>query len=302
MKRSARLALLATALLGSAPLLAATDEKAQRDGYTRLHQENGILPVPIHRGGGMLMPENTLPAFHYGWSLNLVPESDIRTTADGVIVTIHDRTVARTAPGAPDALRNVPIEQLTLAQLQSVDVGAYRGYPEQRTPTLDAVFAAMAKDPGKMMYLDYKDADLDVLAELVRKHGVQRQAIFTTNRYDLIQGWRERLPQSPAMIWMGGTQEQINATLDSLRKVDFAGIYVVHMHYRPLPGSDDYNMSDAFMLQVQEELAARGIIAQFQAMVVETPAVYEHLYGIGIQHVGTDYPDAMLQVRSRYFN
>lgn len=301
MKRPARLALLAAALLGSAPLLAASDEKAQRDSYTRQHAENGVLPVPIHRGGGMLVPENTLPAFHYGWALNLVPESDIRTTKDGVIVTIHDRTVARTAPGAPDAVRNVPIEELTLAQLQSVDVGAYRGYPEQRTPTLDAVFAVMAKDPGKMMYLDYKDADLDELARLVRKHGVERQAIFTTNRYDLIQGWRERLPESPAMIWMGGTQEQINATLDSLRKVDFAGIYVVHMHYRQLPGGQGGNMSDAFMLQVQEELSAKGIIAQFQAMVVETPAVYEHLYGIGIQHVGTDYPDAMLQVRSRYF-
>lgn len=290
---------LATAAAVQPASAAATGERAEREGHTRLYAEHGLLPIPIHMGGGKLQPENTLPAFEYTWARNLVPECDIRTTRDGVIVTIHDRTLARTAPGAPDAIRTTPIEELTLAQLRDVDVGQYRGFPGQHIPTLDEVFAVMARDPGKMLHLDYKDADMDTLAGLVKRHGVERQAIFTTNRYDLIQQWRERLPDSQAMIWMGGSQEEINATLDTLRAADFAGIYIVHMHYRPVPGTGAYNMSDEFMLAVQEELSAKGIVVQIQPLVVENPAVYERLYGIGIEHIGTDYPDMLLGLRDR---
>lgn len=285
----------------SSPLTVAADEAALRASLTRMYAEQGVLPIPIHRGGGMHQPENTIEAFEYTWARNMIPEADIRTSRDGVIMVIHDDAVTRTAPGAPMAIRSRQVKDLTLAELKTVDVGAFRGFPGQRIPTLDEVFAVMAKDKRKFLHLDYKSIDLDVLSRMVKKHGVERQVIFTTNRHDLIQAWRKRVPGSQTMIWMGGTQEAINATLDKLRATKFDGVYIVHMHYQQAAGASGFNMSDRFMLDVQAELAAQGIIVQVQPWNIEDPLIYEKLFSIGIRNVGTDFPDMLLLIRPKYF-
>ncbi|WP_326525135.1 glycerophosphodiester phosphodiesterase [Sphingomonas sp.] len=291
----------ALAQTGGVRAPAATDERALRSELTKMYSEHAILPIPIHRGGGMHLPENTIEAFEYTWARHMVPEADIRTSKDGVIVVIHDDTVTRTAPGTPEDIRRKRVDELTLAELKTVDVGAFRGHPGQRIPTLDEVFAVMAKDRRKFLHLDYKSIDLDVLAGMVRRHGVERQVIFTTNRHDLILEWRRRLPRSQTMIWMGGTQQEINATLDALRATSFSGVYIVHMHYRPVPGTGAFNMSDKFMLDVQAELAAQGIVVQVQPWNIEDPLIYERLFSIGIRNVGTDFPDMLRLIRPRFF-
>lgn len=278
-----------------------SDERALRAELTRMYAEHGILPIPIHRGGGMHQPENTIEAFEYSWARNMVPEADIRTSKDGVIVIIHDDTVTRTAPGAPREIRVKRVSELTLAELKAVDVGAFRGHPGQQIPTLDEVFAVMAEDPRKFLHLDYKSIDLDVLSDMVKRHGVGKQVIFTTNSYDLIQEWRRRVPGSQTMIWMGGTQTEIDAILNTLRETDFRDIYIVHMHYRPAAGTEAFNMSDRFMLDVQAELSSKGIILQVQPWNIEDPLIYERLFSIGIHNVGTDFPDMLRLIRPRFF-
>jgi len=297
------------ALASGMPLLAqaraatlprSADETVLRAALTRMYAEHKVIPTPIHRGGGMHQPENTIEAFEYSWARNLVPEADVRTSKDGVILVIHDETVARTAPGAPASIRQTPVEQLTLAELKTVDVGAFRGFPGQRIPTLDEVFAVMARDPRKFLHLDYKKLDLDVLAGMVKHHGVEKQVIFTSNRHDLIQAWRRRVPGSQTMIWMGGTQQEIDTTLNALRATDFRDVYIVHLHYRPVAGTDAFNMSDRFMLDVQTELAELGVIVQVQPWNIEAPLIYERLFSIGLRNLGTDFPDMLLLVRSQF--
>jgi glycerophosphoryl diester phosphodiesterase len=61
--------------------------------------------IQSHRGAGELAEENTPEAFELGWSLGTVPESDVRTTKDGVIVAFHDNNFARVvkdASGGPE--------------------------------------------------------------------------------------------------------------------------------------------------------------------------------------------------------
>jgi glycerophosphoryl diester phosphodiesterase len=55
--------------------------------------------IQAHRGAGVLAPENTVAAFELGWKLNCVPEADVRTTKDGVIVAFHDNNFARVVVG-----------------------------------------------------------------------------------------------------------------------------------------------------------------------------------------------------------
>jgi glycerophosphoryl diester phosphodiesterase len=110
-----------------------------------------------HRGARGLAPENTLAAFNKALDIGVTTlELDIGLTADGVVVISHDRTLnpafTRDASGA--WISQTPsIASLTLAQLQSYDVGrinptsAYAAsFPQQtpsdgqRIPTLASLF------------------------------------------------------------------------------------------------------------------------------------------------------------------
>ncbi|GAB1693824.1 glycerophosphodiester phosphodiesterase [Krasilnikovia sp. M28-CT-15] len=86
-----------------------------------------------HRGYSAVAPENTLPALAAGVLAGATfIEFDVRTSADGVPVVIHDRTLERTTTGTGF------VWELTAAELTALDAGswfspAYAGTP---VPTL----------------------------------------------------------------------------------------------------------------------------------------------------------------------
>ncbi|MDH3272265.1 MAG: glycerophosphodiester phosphodiesterase [Gemmatimonadota bacterium] len=72
-----------------------------------------------HRGGSKLAPENTLVAFRSAvedWGADML-ELDVRLTADGEVVVIHDETVDRTTNGVGR------VADLTLAEIKALDAG-----------------------------------------------------------------------------------------------------------------------------------------------------------------------------------
>jgi len=111
-----------------------------------------------HRGARGLAPENTLPAFERALAVGVdTLELDIGITADGVVVVSHDSflnpVITRDPQGQWLDTRGPLIHSLTLAQLQSYDVGRIRPgtsyaaalsrqapHDGARVPTLAAVF------------------------------------------------------------------------------------------------------------------------------------------------------------------
>ncbi len=70
-----------------------------------------------HRGGAALAPENTLVAFRNAvenWDADLI-ETDVRLTADGRVVIMHDPTVDRTTDGSG------AVAEMTWRQLRDFD-------------------------------------------------------------------------------------------------------------------------------------------------------------------------------------
>ena len=85
-------------------------------------------------------------------------ELDVRMTADGVPVVIHDPTVDRTTDGSG------AVRSLALDRLQQLDAG--RG---ERIPTLDEVLERYATTP---IILEIKEAEVAASAvEVLRRHG-----------------------------------------------------------------------------------------------------------------------------------
>lgn len=93
------------------------------------HPFFGGAPLLIaHRGGAGLAPENTMAAFQRAvseWDADIL-EMDVRLTADGRVVVIHDDTVDRTTDGTG------PIREMNWREVRELDAGYHFRDPEGR--------------------------------------------------------------------------------------------------------------------------------------------------------------------------
>jgi glycerophosphoryl diester phosphodiesterase len=89
-----------------------------------------------HRGASASAPENTLAAFERAFDDGADwIECDVRLTADGAPIVLHDATLERTTDGRGPAARR------TLAEVRRLDAGAWFGrrFARQPVPTLTEV-------------------------------------------------------------------------------------------------------------------------------------------------------------------
>ena len=136
---------LAAALLAAPPALA-QDDLAGRD----LPPWDVVLVA--HRGLAPGLPENTMAAFEDVAARGVgAIEIDLRGTADGEVVVMHDETVDRTTDGTGE------VTALTLAEIEALDAGSHAGdaFAGERVPTYEDVLA-FAAERGITLLLDIK--------------------------------------------------------------------------------------------------------------------------------------------------
>lgn len=105
-----------------------------------------------HRGAGKLAPENTLAAFRHGASFGYrMFEFDVKLSADGKPVLLHDATLERTTSGRGRA------DALTLGELAQLDAGSWHSptYAGEPIPTLAAI-AAYTRANGLHVNIEIK--------------------------------------------------------------------------------------------------------------------------------------------------
>lgn len=87
----------------------------------RLDPRLRLPQVVAHRGASSLYPEHTLASYRAAIAQGAdALECDVRLTADGELVCLHDRTLRRT--GLSDGL----VSTSTLAELETIDFGAWK--------------------------------------------------------------------------------------------------------------------------------------------------------------------------------
>jgi len=159
------------------------------------------LPRPTifaHRGSSAHAPENTLAAFklaieHQADAIEL----DAKLSLDQVPVVIHDQTVDRTTQGTGE------VRQMTLAELRELDAGEFfdSTFRGEKIPTLEEVFETV----GKRIFINIEltnyaspgDPLPYIVAELVRKHGLEGQVLFSSFNPLALLRVRKVLPQVP---------------------------------------------------------------------------------------------------------
>lgn len=155
--------------------------------------------IVAHRGASDEAPENTLAAFRRAWELGAdAIEGDFYLTRDGQIVALHDKTTKRTAD------RDLPVAQSTLAELKTLDMGAWKGdrFRGERMPTLNEVLACVPS--GKKIFIEIK-CGTEILpalkSELRATHLAADQIAFICFNADVIAECKEQLPQYKA-YWL----------------------------------------------------------------------------------------------------
>ncbi|MEU2658348.1 glycerophosphodiester phosphodiesterase [Streptomyces sp. NPDC007325] len=95
--------------------------------HARQHPQPGPVQVVAHRGASEDAPEHTLAAYVKAIEDGAdALECDVRLTADGHLVCVHDRRVDRTSNGRG------AVSTLELADLAALDFGAWKAFKEDQ--------------------------------------------------------------------------------------------------------------------------------------------------------------------------
>lgn len=142
----------------------------------RLQAPDGAVTVVAHRGCWEGTSENTLDAISacIAFGIDMV-ELDVRRTADGALVLMHDESVDRTTDGL-GLVKDMSLEQIRGLRVRVGKGGPTASFTSRRVPTLEE-----ALDLAKGRILINIDAKGDVLAEaqeMVRSRKMERQVLI----------------------------------------------------------------------------------------------------------------------------
>lgn len=264
---------------------------AQANPGTQDFLEQPLL-LGAHRGGALLWPENTVLAFQEAarrWP-DILLEADLRLSADGAVVAIHDATVERTteAQGA--------VAARSLAELQALDA-AYRFTTREgaefplrgkgiRIPTLEEVLDAA---PHHRFLLEIKDGVEAVapVLRILRERNAEARVILASFKADVMAHVRAQAPEVKTCYDM----QQGMVLIAALRGGDWQAY---------APEAEVLSLTEELLTRFQvtrEEVARiqeKGIVFQ-----VHTPNTTEELAAaldLGVRSILTDDPERLAQL------
>ncbi len=300
-------------------------------GRARRSTAGRIMPFDIeaHRGGRARRPENTLAAFADALSMGVdTLELDMGVTADGVVVVSHERGLSPDLARTPDGQyipHEIPLIELTLAQVKQYDVGQIRPgsayaarFPDQlaipgtRIPTLAEVFALVRRSGNRRVRLNIEtkihphrpreSADPErfvaaVLA-LLRSEGFSDRVMIQSFDWRSLQLIQQQAPAIPTVY----LTEQSGADANVLRAGGTAWTagFDPREHGGSVPAtvkaaggsiwSPDYGDVDAHSIAEAHELGLPVIV-----WTVNEPADMARLIDMGVDGIISDRPDLLRQ-------
>jgi glycerophosphoryl diester phosphodiesterase len=178
------------------------------------------VTVIAHRGLSSGLPENTLAAFRRSVEIGVdVIELDLRSTADGEVVVLHDETVDRTTNGTGD------VTGMTLAEVESLDAGGYvhPRFSSERIPTYREVLELL-QDSGVGLLLDIKSSralNKERVIRLTERHSAIRNVIVGVRS---VADLREFRALNPAVRTLGFVPDV--ASIDEFAR---AGVDIIRL-------------------------------------------------------------------------
>jgi glycerophosphoryl diester phosphodiesterase len=243
------------------------------------------LPQPVifaHRGASAHAPENTLAAFELALEQKAdAIELDVKLSADGHAVVIHDPTLDRTTG------RQGRVKDLSLAELQSLDAGSFfsENYSREKIPTLEEVFEAVGKrtfiNVELTNYTTPRDQLVETVCMLVKKLGLQKHILFSSFFASNLSKAQAYLPDVPRGLlafngWLGAWARSFG--------FNFGRYQALHPY-----------LKDVTPQQVQR---VHRLNRRIHVWTVNAAEDMRRLFHWGVDAIFTDDPHLAVQVRS----
>ena len=165
-----------------------------------------------HRGESADAPENTLSAFKLSSERNVDGfETDIRLTADKVLVCCHDSDTRRTCQGVSHI-----IEKSNWADIKELDASYSKlDYGPERVPRFAETLQYLGK--GKSYFVEIKDNNdevMDIMLKEVDEAGIDRkQIVMITFHADVVRSYKKKYPEMEA-YWLCGIYSDEDKSFD----------------------------------------------------------------------------------------
>jgi glycerophosphoryl diester phosphodiesterase len=248
-----------------------------------------LRPVIAHRGASAEAPENTMAAFELAVRRGAdAIELDVRLTADGMPVVIHDATLDRTTD------RRGAVASRTLDALQAADGGARftrdggRTFPWRgrgvRVPALAEVLEVL---PGTPLLIEIKDpAAQTAVRKVIAERGAEGRCVVAATLARALDAFRTQpfllgaSRRDIARLW-------IAATLGLPTSQVAYRLLAVPLRHRGL------------VVPTERFLAAAARLAcPVHVWTVNDPGVAITLWRRGVSGILTDAPAVMLSARA----
>jgi len=237
-----------------------------------MQTSKGFL-VSCHRGCTERAPENTVAAARDALRLGVdLIECDVRTTADGHLVIMHDSTVDRTTDGfgAVSGMTLAQVRRLCIRDTRFASVGTHH------VPTLEELVTAVAGRAG--FYIDTKDVHPAALKRIIRDPKVIAKS-FAYISTDEALLWKQHIP---ALRLMATAPRDVR-TAEQMR--DFLARF-------PLSALDGPLTLTKEQIAVAAELGV--VFIPDTLTLTEGPEIWSDVIARGAAGIQTDRPTALL--------
>lgn len=221
--------------------------------------------IAAHRGTTTDAPENTLAAIRWASDTGAdLVEADLRMSADGELVLMHDDSVSRTTNGVGR------VRELTLGELRSLDAGA-----GERVPTLDEVMILLSDRPQRLL-LDVKAREPALATRLVgtvAAHRFENRVLVGVRSVDLLRELRSLSPDlkllamapkptdvsgfleyRPDAVRLWARWAESDPGLARLARDRGAEVWIMSGDRRPVRLRELFTVADGFITDLPQEL------------------------------------------------
>jgi glycerophosphoryl diester phosphodiesterase len=236
------------------------------------------VEIIAHRGASHDAPENTLAAFKLGWEQQAeAVELDISLSKDGHVIVLHDADTRRTT-GADHK-----VSQASLAELQSLDAGSWKG-PQWKGEKIPMLSDAVALVPeGRRLFIEIKCGPevLPALERVISASGKRPgQLVIIGFGYDTMQAAKKLLPRHE-VYWLVSPKKESQGRLptveEMVRKAKAASLDGLNLNFQ-------FPMDPGFVAKVREA----GL--KLYAWTVNDAKIARRLAEAGVDGITTDRP------------
>ena len=241
-----------------------------------------------HRGASSTHPENTLEAMHAAVDVGAdFVELDVRLTADGELVVIHDFDVSRTTLGTG------LIHQMTLSQVKALDASGERGLGLE-VPTFEEVLRDLSGRvgidveiknlPGEPAFDSPREAVAQECVRLIRETGFEGPLIASSFNWLPIERVREIAPGIP-------TGFITSSLIDPWAVLVYAR---THGHEFILPQAPAIFEAGQRFIDAAHDAGVR-----VGTWTVDDGEAVESLFAMGVDAIATNDPAMAVPIRDR---